>query len=59
MSVSHPNVLIIDAGDTAGLDFMTRHYRGYMEFDWLPCRVIGVTGEERSRFLGNPDPGGV
>jgi hypothetical protein len=51
MSVSHPNLLIVDAADSSSLDFITRYYRGYLEFDWIPARVIGVTDEERGQFL--------
>ncbi|HEY7467793.1 MAG TPA: hypothetical protein VIB47_13965 [Dehalococcoidia bacterium] len=51
MSQSHPNVLIVDAADTAGLAFISRYYRGYLEFDWTPCRVLGATEDEREQFL--------
>jgi hypothetical protein len=59
MSVTHPNVLIVDASDTSSLSFISRYYGGYLEFDWLPCRVIGVSDDERARFLGLAEPGSV
>jgi hypothetical protein len=51
VSASHPGVLIVEAVDTASLDFISRYYRGYLEYDWVPCRVLGATEGERARFL--------
>jgi hypothetical protein len=51
MATSQPNVLIVETADTSSLDFISRYYRGYLEFDWVPCHVLGATDEEREQFL--------
>lgn len=42
-SREHPSVWICETDDPQKLDFVSRWYSGFLEFDWRPARAIGTT----------------
>ena len=50
VSNSQPNVMIVEANDPSGLNFINTYYGGYLQFDWAPANSVGANQADRDAW---------
>lgn len=50
-----PGVMIVETENAADLFAITRHYEGYLAFQWAPANAVGGSREEREAWVARND----
>ena len=45
-----PAVAIVETDNAADLSFISNHYTGYLEFQWVPCTALGTSKNQREEW---------
>lgn len=46
MNAATPGVMVVETDDSAHLAFITNHYRGMLDYHWVPATTVATTSTE-------------